>query len=78
MLAIKGAYALIGLSVGAMPSVDAVIPYTGDANPFMREWLEPMGLRGAMAMQVSNVPLYHELARRSGLRRMREAIEHLG
>jgi len=71
----KIANALIGLSVGAVPSVEEVIPYTGDANPFMREWLEPMGLRGAMA--VSNVPLYQELARRIGLQRMGEAIETL-
>jgi beta-lactamase class D len=71
----KVANALIGLSLGAVQSVDAVIPYTGDANPFMREWLEPMGLRGAM--MVSNVPLYQELARRIGLSRMRTAIQRL-
>ncbi|MFM7549568.1 MAG: class D beta-lactamase, partial [Cyanobacteriota bacterium] len=71
----KIANALIGLSLGAVRSVDAVIPYTGDANPFMREWLEPMGLRGAM--KVSNVPLYQELARRIGLQRMRTAIGRL-
>lgn len=71
----KIANALIGLSVGAVPSVDAVIPSTGDANQFMREWLEPMGLRGGMA--VSNVPIYQELARRIGLERMGEAIERL-
>jgi beta-lactamase class D len=71
----KIANALIGLSVGAVPSVEEVIPYTGDANPFMREWLEPMGLRGAMA--VSNVPIYQELARRIGLQRMGEAIQRL-
>lgn len=58
-----------------MRSVDEVIPYTGDANPFMREWLQPMGLRGAMG--VSNVPLYQELARRIGLQRMGEAIGRL-
>jgi len=72
----KVANALIGLSVGAVQNVDEVIPYTGDANPFMREWLEPMGLRGAM--KVSNVPLYQELARRIGLTRMRAAIQSLG
>lgn len=72
----KIANALIGLSLGAVRSVDEVIPYTGDANPFMREWLEPMGLRGAM--KVSNVPLYQELARRIGLKRMAEAIVRLG
>jgi beta-lactamase class D len=71
----KIANALIGLSLGAVRSVAEVIPYTGDANPFMREWLEPMGLRGAM--KVSNVPLYQELARRIGLQRMREALVRL-
>ena len=71
----KIANALIGLSLGAVRSVDELIPYTGDANPFMREWLEPMGLRGGM--KVSNVPLYQELARRIGLQRMGEAIGRL-
>jgi beta-lactamase class D len=68
-------HTLIGLSLGAVGSVDEVIPYTGDANPFMREWLEPMGLRGAI--RVSNVPLYQELARRIGLAPMRAAIQRL-
>ena len=72
----KIANALIGLSVGAVASVDEVIPYTGDADPFMREWLQPMGLRGAM--KVSNVPVFQELARRIGLQRMGEAIGRLG
>ena len=71
----KIANALIGLSLGAVRSVDEVIPYTGDANPFMPEWLQPMGLRGAM--KVSIVPLYQELARRIGLQRMGEAIGRL-
>jgi beta-lactamase class D len=71
----KIANALIGLSLGAVGSVDELIPYAGDANPFMREWLEPMGLRGAM--RLSNVPLYQELARRIGLARLREAIQRL-
>lgn len=71
----KVANALIGLSLGAVTSVDELIPYTGDTNPLMREWLEPMGLRGAM--RVSNVPLYQELARRIGLQRMRTAIQKL-
>jgi beta-lactamase class D len=67
---------LIGLSLGAVSGVDERIPYTGGPNPFMREWLEPMGLRGAI--RVSNVPLYQELARRIGLRRMDEAVHRLG
>ncbi|MEB3165978.1 MAG: penicillin-binding transpeptidase domain-containing protein [Cyanobacteriota bacterium] len=71
----KIANALIGLSVGAVGGVDALIPYTGDAKPLMPEWLEPMGLRGGM--RVSNVPLYQELARRIGLARMRQAVQRL-
>ena len=59
-----------------MRGVDDVIPYTGDTNPFMCEWREPMGLRGGM--KVSNVPIYQELARRIGLQRMGEAIVRLG
>jgi beta-lactamase class D len=72
----KLANALIGLSLGAVARVDEQIPYMGDPNPFMREWLEPMGLRGGI--RVSNVPLYQELARRIGLARMRAAIQRLG
>jgi beta-lactamase class D len=71
----KIANALIGLSLGAVRTVDELIPYTGDANPFMREWLEPMGLRGGM--RVSNVPLYQELARRIGRVRMGEALQRI-
>ena len=66
---------LIALSLGVVASVDQLIPYTGDPNPFMREWLEPMGMRGAI--RVSNVPLYQELARRIGLVRMQAAIKRL-
>ncbi|MEB3302884.1 MAG: penicillin-binding transpeptidase domain-containing protein, partial [Cyanobacteriota bacterium] len=72
----KIANALIGLSLGAVASVDERIPYTGDPQPLMPEWLQPMGLRGAMA--VSNVPIYQELARRIGLQRMGQAIQRLG
>ena len=37
------ANAPIGLSVGAVQSVDEVIPCTGDANPVMREWRNAPG-----------------------------------
>ena len=66
---------LIALSLGVVPDPDALIPYNGDPNPFMREWLEPMGMRGAI--RVSNVPLYQELARRIGLQRMHTALQQL-
>ena len=67
---------LIGLSLGAVSSVDEVIPYTGDPNPWIPEWLDPMGLR--RAIRVSNVPIYQELARRIGLVPMQEAVQRLG
>ena len=71
----KIANALVGLALGAVQNVDELIPYAGEVNPFMREWLEPMALRGAM--RVSNVPFYQELARRIGPERMGEAIRRL-
>ena len=66
---------LIGLSLGAVKSVDERIPYTGAPNPWIREWLDPMGLRGAI--RVSNVPIYQELARRIGLAPMGAALRRL-
>ena len=66
---------LIALSLGVVANVDELIPYRGEPNPLMREWLAPMGMRGAI--RVSNVPLYQELARRIGLARMQAAIRRL-
>jgi beta-lactamase class D len=66
---------LIALSLGVVANPDELIPYKGDPNPFMREWLAPMGMRGAI--KVSNVPLYQELARRIGLQRMQFALQQL-
>jgi len=66
---------LIGLSVGAVASVDEVLPYRGPAQPFVKAWAKDMGLREAIAL--SNVPIYQELARRIGLERMRENVARL-
>jgi beta-lactamase class D len=66
---------LIGLSVGAVKSVDEIIPYKGDSQPFIKAWAKDMGLREAIAL--SNVPIYQELARRIGFERMRDGIERL-
>ena len=71
----KIANSLIGLSVGAVASVDTVLPYRSDAPPFSPAWEKDMGLREAMV--VSNVPIYQELARRIGLTRMSEAVNRL-
>lgn len=68
----KIANSLIGLSAGAVKSVDEILPYKGPAKPFIAAWGHDMGLREAIAL--SNVPLYRELARRIGLKRMREGL----
>lgn len=62
---------LIGLSTGAVQSVDEVLPYGGKPQPF-KSWEQDMGLRDAI--KISNVPVYQELARRIGLERMRENL----
>jgi len=65
---------LIGLSVGAVKSVDEVLPYGGHSQPF-KVWEKDMGLREAITL--SNVPIYQELARRIGLKRMRDNVSHM-
>lgn len=71
----KIANSLIGLSVGAVASVDEVLPYGGKPQR-LKEWEQDMGLR--TAIKVSNVPVYQELARRIGIEQMRANIAKLG
>jgi len=71
----KIANSLIGLSCGAVSSVDEVLPYKGPAKPMVPKWAHDMGLREAIAM--SNVPIYQELSRRIGPARMREGVAKL-
>jgi beta-lactamase class D len=71
----KIANSLIGLDVGAVKSVDEVLPYGGKPQR-TKEWERDMGLREAI--KVSNVPIYQELARRIGIERMREGVKKLG
>jgi beta-lactamase class D len=66
---------LIGLSVGAVGSIDEVLPYGGQPQPF-KAWEKDMGLRDAIA--ISNVRIFQELARRIGLDRMRQGVSNLG
>jgi beta-lactamase class D len=66
---------LIGLSVGAVKSVDEVLPYKSNVPPLSKAWEKDMGLREAIGM--SNVPIYQELARRIGLERMRENVSKM-
>lgn len=62
---------LIGLAVGSVKNVDDILPYGGQPQPFAA-WEKDMALRDAIT--VSNVPVYQELARRTGLERMREYV----
>lgn len=65
---------LIGLTVGAVASVDEVLPYGGKPQR-LKEWEQDMGLR--TAIKVSNVPVYQELARRIGMEQMRTNVAKL-
>ncbi|NOV31807.1 class D beta-lactamase [Methylomonas sp. ZR1] len=71
----KIANSLIGLSVGAVSSVDEPLPYGGQAQ-MIKDWERDMGLREAI--KLSNVPIYQALARRIGHERMRERVANLG
>ncbi|QOC22565.1 MULTISPECIES: class D beta-lactamase [Gammaproteobacteria] len=65
---------LIGLSVGAVESVDEVLPYGGQPQ-VIKAWEKDMGLREAIT--ASNVPVYQELARRIGTESMRKNLASL-
>jgi len=71
----KIANSLIGLATGAVKTVDEPIPYNGPSNPFIAAWKQDMGLRKAIAL--SNVPIYQELARSIGLKRMKKHLKDL-
>lgn len=65
---------LIGLSVGAVSSVDEVVEYGGRPQ-MVKAWERDMSLREAIAM--SNVPIYQTLARRIGLEQMTRYLQRL-
>lgn len=65
---------LIGLAAGSVAGVDEVLPYGGQPQR-LEVWEKDMSLRDAI--KVSNVPVYKELARRTGLKRMREELTKL-
>lgn len=71
----KIANSLIGLSVGAVNSVDEVLPYGGKPQS-IKVWERDMSLREAI--KISNVPIYQELARRIGPARMRDGVVGMG
>ncbi|MDE2598159.1 MAG: class D beta-lactamase [Rhodocyclaceae bacterium] len=65
---------LIGLAAGSVGGVDVVLPYGGKPQP-LKEWEQDLSLRDAI--RISSVPIYQELARRTGLARMRAGIAAL-
>jgi beta-lactamase class D len=65
---------LIGLAAGTVKDVDVVLPYGGKPQP-IKAWEQDMSLRDAI--KISNVPVYQELARRTGLARMRQGVAAL-
>ncbi len=70
----KIANTLIGLEAGSVRSVDEVLPYGGEPQPY-QSWEHDMGLRDAI--KISNVPIYQELARRTGLAILRAWMDRL-
>ncbi len=63
--------ALIGLDVGAVRDLDEVLPY-GGTKEWIKAWEQDMNLRDAM--KVSNVAVFHQLAKRIGLERMQARL----
>lgn len=66
---------LIGLETGAVRDVDEVLPYGGQPKPF-KAWERDMSMREAI--RLSAVPIYQEVARRVGRKRMDAWVERLG
>lgn len=66
---------LIGLSVGAVKNLDEIFPYDGQPR-WIKEWEKEMNLREAF--KFSCLPVYQEIARRVGLKRMQAEITKLG
>ncbi len=63
--------ALIALDAKVVKDLDEVIPY-GGTSEFMKEWERDMNLWEAM--KLSNVAVFHQVARRIGLERMRAKL----
>jgi beta-lactamase class D len=63
--------ALIALDSKVVKDSDEVIPY-GGTKEFIKEWERDMNLREAM--KLSNVAVFHQVAKRIGLERMKEKL----
>lgn len=64
-------HTLIGLAENAVESVDEVLPFGGEQQPFP-SWEKDMSLRDALP--ISNVPVYQGLARKITLESMAENL----
>ncbi|MEC4720019.1 class D beta-lactamase [Noviherbaspirillum sp. CPCC 100848] len=67
--------AMIGMDTGAVQDELEVLPYGGKPQ-LIKEWERDMNLRDGI--RISNVPVYQELARRIGARRMQHYIDLVG
>lgn len=65
---------LIGLSTGAVKSLDEIFPHNGKSQ-YLKEWEKDMNLREAI--KVSNVTVYQEIARRVTLKEMQKNVKLL-
>ncbi|MEN3941307.1 penicillin-binding transpeptidase domain-containing protein [Prosthecobacter sp. SYSU 5D2] len=63
--------ALMGLDTGTVKDVDEVIPY-GGTKEWLKDWERDMNLKEAM--KLSNVAIFHQVARRVGMDRMQECL----
>lgn len=66
--------ALIGVHLHTVSDVDEILPYGGGKHA-IAAWERDMSIRNGFP--ISNVPIYQELARRTGLDAMREWVERL-
>lgn len=66
---------LIGLETGAVSNVDEVFYKYNGETVFLETWAQDSNLR--LAIKLSQVPAYKELAKRIGLESMKENIEKL-
>lgn len=64
--------ALIALDARVVKDLEEVIPY-GGTKEFIKEWERDMNLREAM--KLSNVAVFHQVARRIGMKTMRDKVE---
>ncbi|MEG0134743.1 MAG: class D beta-lactamase [Cetobacterium sp.] len=66
---------LIGLSTGAVKSVDEIFYHYDGSKVFLESWKNDMSLK--KAIKISQVPAYKQLARMIGLKNMQENITKL-